>query len=408
MTMTDCQGIVALTENGLELDVFSPNKTVLPAQIYKINGNSILIGTETHLKVYNFENYKLLWEKEVGRIRQIEIGSTENGLFFGCLLNTKKLLICHLNLKNQEKEEKNIEIASFENVTSFEMVKDTVLVQINRELSVFDVEEEKTTGKMKLTGKMKIAGLRAYFMKKNVFVVWAGTLLSIYKGKEKILDFTFAQVDSIDIKISEKCDYVLCSATSTASGSYFGHKELFCYNLKEKKGRKINLQSPNCFEFVNNGYSVCFGPQPAKASVFNYDGLSRKSFPKGTRNRIYFSGNERFVGFAGFDNLNGMIEIYNARSAKIISSIKMLGASQVIWSPCERYFGVAITNALKVENKIVIYDYFGREIAKKEFKNLVGCEWTGEKREFTELKQPETPNIYKEGAYVPSFGSLKR
>lgn len=396
--------IIALTENGLEIDIFSQDRKVIPANLYQIKEKILMVGSEEDLKIYELDGLKQLWKKELGRLRQIEIGSVDNGnIIFGCLLHSKKLIIFNFRAGKTE------EISVFENVTSFKIEQRAVLVQIVRELIVLNIEKTKDSETIKLAEKMRILSVSAYFIRNNVFLVWAGQLVSIYKNMTKILDFTFAQVDSLDVKISPKGNFVLCCATSIVGGSYFGHKELFLYDLLEKKGRKLNLQSPNFFEFVTGGYSVCYGPQPAKVSVFNFDGTTKRTFPKGAINRIYFGDEEKYVCFAGFDNLNGMIEVYNAQSTKLTSSLKMLGASQVFWSPCGAYFCVAITNALKVENKIVVYDYFGREIARRDFNNLISCEWVGEKEKFEELERPKELNIYKEGGtYVPpSFGSLK-
>lgn len=447
---TTIHGVIALTDEGLELNVLTKNfdetsSLLKGVKSYQIKGSYLVIATDSHLKLIhlikkdNLYEHSLIWEKEYARVRQIEMDEGifhENGgtILLGCLLHSKQLKILNIT-KNTGPESINVsEIYTLENASSFKLSDRTIFVQFGRELVVYNISDHQNIGqfRVQLNEIKRISSVNDFFIKGSVFFVWTGQLGQIYRQNvklyknsttehpsnenarvsiEMLMTFTFAQVDSLDVKISEKGYLVLCGSTSTAGGgSYFGHKELFLFNLREKTSRKIQLQNVHSFDFIKGGYSVCYGVQPAKGAIFEYSGKTKKKFKEGARNRIYFNKEQNLVSFAGFDNLNGMIEIFNVNSGKMTGSLRMLGASQVIWSPCSRYFAVAITNALKVENKIVVYDYYGREFARKDFKNLTQCDWIGEKETFSELENPDKSIFYtQESVYVPpSFGSLGR
>ncbi|KRH95061.1 putative translation initiation factor [Pseudoloma neurophilia] len=423
MSAPELTGLISLSEKGLELGLNSQNN-ILPANLYKIIDDILVIGTDTAMKIYKIDfnqNFKttLIWEKEYGRIRQLEIEKNSEEILIGCLLHTKELKLHSLLSKSTEIVQL---IATYENVTSIKLSNQLLFVQFGRELVISHILGGE------LLERLRIQAVNEYFVGKGVFVVWTGQIVTIYKDHlnkqvtqrsmpppansvvSQIMTFTFAQVDSLEVKISPKGNFILICSTSTASGSYFGFKELYLFNLLEKNSKKVQLQNINFFEFVKGGYAVSYGVQPAKAGIFFYSGESKKIFKEGPRNRIYFNSEGNYVCFAGFDNMNGMIEIFNISSGKMVGSMRMLGASRIIWSPCNRFFAVAITNALKVENKIVVYDYFGREISRQDFKSLMDCEWIGKIESFKELVAPKEPVFYKEEkAYVPpSFGTLKR
>lgn len=450
MSDNSIHGLMALTDKGFEINILNENardscNLLEGVKSYQIREPHLVIATDTHLKLLYirkkdslYENV-LIWEREYGRVKQIEIKETtldKDGdlILIGCLLHSKQLKILMFNKNSALKDMNVVEICTFENAASFKLSDRTVFVQFGRDLVIYSISYGLDTDEscLVLNEIKKIPSVNDFFLRGPVLFVWTGQLAQIYKQNiklnrthtngtsqdenvitsiEMVMTFTFAQVDSLDVKISEKGNFVLCCSTSTATGgSYFGHKELFLFNLREKTSRKIQLANIHTFEFIKGGYSVCYGVQPAKAAIFEYSGETKRVFKEGARNRIYFNKEHNYVCFAGFDNLNGMIEVFNVKSGKMIGSLRMLGASQVIWSPCSRYFAVAITNALKVENKIVVYDYFGREKAKKDFNNLSTCDWIGEKEPFSELAPPSKSIFYtEESVYVPpSFGSLGR
>lgn len=394
--------ILALSSVGLEINTFDTKEmknVLLPAQIYKLKKETLVIGNEKKIIIYKFnEKLEKEFETDVGNIRKIEINNV-----IGVLLYTKELLIF---AKSKDLSKKYEKTKQFENVNDFRISKNYIFLQVNRDLTIFE--------NTNITEKLKITGVKSLFIsdcQNNIFVIHVGQKVLIYKNLNKIMEHTFSEINSVKVKISPKGNFVLCLCNSITneSSSYYGFKELFMFNLLEKKFQKLDIDLPVAFEFINGGYSVCYAKQPAYVSTFDYTNKIMKKFPRGQRNRIYFNTHQNIVCFAGFDNISGMIEIYDAQTCKIISSIKMLGASLINWSPCGTYFFVAITNELKVANQIVVYDYFGRKIHKKDFENLISCEWIGEKSKFTMLERPKELNIFKEDSYVPpSLDTLKK
>lgn len=68
---------------------------------------------------------------------------------------------------------------------------------------------------------------------------------------------------------------------------------------------------------------------------------------------------------AGFGNLNGNIDIWDSIKREKTGSCKQHATTSCLWSPCNRKFMTAtLHRRLKVDNKMVVYDYTGKQVSK--------------------------------------------
>lgn len=412
--------IVAQCEDGLILDVFSSMPRVFSCLQYNIKNNILCYYTGTHLIAYDLEKEVELRNVVMERVKKMEID--DNCRFIGVLLQSKVLNImtpgtmCARSVKEnnntvlgstEENEDDKCAtgiVFTLSDIFDFKMSDQYLLARSNKELRIFKAVNSK------FSCEESHKNFKDFYVYGSVVAVLdENGFFTIYKNQQKIFELFLDKVDAIDVKSSAKGNFVLLCTIKTEVGSYFGAKELTLFDFHSKRYHTLDVASPNYFTFVKGGYAVCHSSQPSVVSIYDYSRKEIKRFPKGIRNRIYYNRHENIVCFAGFDNLSGMIEIYDAQTCFLVSSLKMLGASVVNWSPCGSYFLVAITNALKIDNKIVIYDYFGRKVNEKHFNNLVCVDWIGNTAGFQYLEKPAQLNIYKEESYVPpSFSGKNR
>ncbi|ELQ74868.1 putative translation initiation factor [Trachipleistophora hominis] len=403
--------VVAQCENGLILDVFSSESKVFPCLQYKIRNNILCYYTGTHLIVYDLEKEVELSKIVMERVKKIEVST--DCWSIGVLLQNKVLNVmmpgtaCTKENKNMSAETNGDKCAAgivftVGDIFDFKMSDCYLLARSNKDLRVFKAENSK------FSHEESYKNVKDFYVHGTVIAILdENGFFTVYKNQKKFFELFLEKVDAIDVRNSPKGNFLLLCTIKTKVGSYFGAKELILFDFNSKSYHMLDVSSPNYFTFIKGGYAVCHSSQPSVVSIYDYSRKEIRRFPKGIRNRIYYNGHGNIVCFAGFDNLSGMIEIYDAQTSNLISSLKMLGASVVEWSPCGSYFLVAITNALKVDNKVVIYDYFGRKINEKHFGNLINVEWIGCTSDFQYLEKPVQPNIYREESYVPPSFSNK-
>merc|ERR1711953_1066031 len=265
-----------------------------------------------------------------------------------------------------------------------------LLLRIQKELRMYTVQDQSCTQNHTIPSAYKFSAGGTV----SVVSTDEKEILTIYKNMVELIKYKVESFDDVCVKISPKNNFVLCCINRKSKSSYFGENVLILFNLNEKTGKVLDIKFPLSYTFVNAGYAVCYGQQPAKVAVYGYDGTPTKRFPEGVKNRLYFNNHNNVACFAGFDNLNGIIETMDGQTQKLISRIKMKGASEIHWSPCGSYFIVAITHALRVDNMIVVYDYFGRKVNEMKFDKLIGCDWIGDKEPFKVLERPKELIIF--------------
>lgn len=166
---------------------------------------------------------------------------------------------------------------------------------------------------------------------------------------------------------------------------------LFCYRL---------LRKVHDFGFAGKSFYVCFGDQPAHLHTYTPEGRFAKKFPKAIRNRVVFNRKMSRVINAGLGNLPGNIEVFS--EGVCTCRFECLGASVISWLNDGAHFMVSITDYFKSDNKITIYDYFGRAVEIMECKSLVNASVYGRDEEEPVVKPPAEIRVETvEQAYVP-------
>jgi len=195
----------------------------------------------------------------------------------------------------------------------------------------------------------------------------------------------------------------LCSVSGD-SGTYYDKKILYHIGLERMTFRLVDVESPvsDAVFLKREKFAVCHGKIPNRVTVFDKRLEKAEEMKRGTRNKMFFNRQENLVCFAGMNNLPGTMEIFEHPTNIFVSESEVIGCSVVEWSPCGNFYLVGVTNKMKVDNKVVLFDYYSRKIAEREFKELVDCRFLGRDMPFKGIDNPpEKIKIEKKLAYVP-------
>lgn len=382
------QNVITLSEQGLLLNTFGTDKIYPKAHTFASKQNIILFADQKNVILYNLKNNKIINEFEINDVKEIKLSDCGN---IGAITTyTRKLYV--INHKEIIRE--------FDMVESFEVSSMFVVFSSKCIIYTFKIDTQILLENINDAIKFNLAGnslIYTVVKKKNEKSILRYKNLN-RQGHLKNYDFT--NIEDFKSKVSEDLSLVLIYITTDyAANSYFGTSSLYLLNCESGVLKEFSyLTQVIFFDFFNNDIIICNGHQPSDCIIFDRNMKEKKKFPKSVRNRAVFNPHSNLVCFAGFDNLNGLVQVY---SNELLTKFQVLGASEIIWSPCGSYFIVAITNKLKVDNRITVYDFFGRVIEEKKFRNLISCVWYGETEPFKEIERPAILNILKEEEYVP-------
>lgn len=386
--------IVALCEKGLIVDLFGDAEVAYPAEAYMCQDEVALSYGQKTLTFRSIRTRSIIKEHVVEHCKQIQL--SDCGLF-GAILTLRKELHVYSHTSC---------LFTHENVSSF--CVSSFLVSFSRGSELFvqkmDVAEPTKFEQVFYFKVFKEFVVVVHRIKEGDF----GFKLSIYRDNAAIGDFKLEQIEKIDVKSDGEGNFLFLVTAKYISSSYYGHDHLYFFGIENMKFREVDvLDPPLFFSFLKSKFVVCSGNQPSLVSIYDYQCSVIKSFPSGVRNRVFFNVHSNLVAFCGFENLSGNIEIYDAQTLKIVTKLKILGASLFSWSPNGSYFIVSITNYMKVDNSVTMYDYYGRKISSRHFSSLTRSEWVGEKEGFKKLERPEKLRLEEDTVYViPSFANL--
>ncbi|KAL0265614.1 UNVERIFIED_CONTAM: hypothetical protein PYX00_011327 [Menopon gallinae] len=371
--------VIALCERGLVIDLFSNSETTYPSETYAYSSNTIFSYWDGVLSFYDARQKSTIKEYPIEDCKQLQI--SECGSYGGALTLKKDLFVY-----SHDKE-----LFLHKNINAFSL--SSVFVSFSRAstLYVHKIADPET----------KAFGNVFYFKAFGEFLVIVQKIKSEERDCFRLQVWRDSVVGNFVLETLERID-----AKTDGRGNFLF---IVTANIDSLSFREVDvLDPPLFFSFLKSRFVVCSGHQPSLVSIYDYQCSVVKSFPSGVRNRVFFNSHMNLVAFCGFENLAGNIEIYDVQTMKVITKLKVLGASLLSWSPNGSYFIVSVTNCMKEDNRITMYDYYGREIKRTGFSNLVKSEWIGDTEGFVSLERPETLNLKEEVAYVvPSFGSLK-
>lgn len=202
-----------------------------------------------------------------------------------------------------------------------------------------------------------------------------------------------------------RTDHVLCLCTlNEHSGTYYDKKMLYYLNMDKGVYKVVGVDNPICdVEFLKKEtFAVCYGNSPSQIAVFNSSLEKVHDLKTGVRNKMFFNRQENIACFAGMNNLPGNIEIFEHPSNIFVSENEVVGCSVIDWSPCGTFYLVGVTNRMKIDNKVAVFDYYSRKVAEKSFKSLVDCRFLGKTKPFKGVEHPpEKIKVEAKVAYVP-------
>ncbi|KAI5180909.1 translation initiation factor 2A [Nematocida sp. AWRm80] len=207
--------------------------------------------------------------------------------------------------------------------------------------------------------------------------------------KKKIVPSLTSLTFVTDKKYNQNRVLSICSTSSNIS-SYYDTSVLYYLDLDKKEFRTVNVKSPiSDAVFVGKStFIVCYGCSPSKVTVFTNDLEPKTDFPLGVRNKLVFNKQNNLVCMAGINNLPGNMQIIEYSTAKFISENEILGCSVIDWSPNGQNYLVAVTDKMKVDNKVAVFDYYSRKISEQSFKTLKHAQFAGKPTTFIPVTNP--------------------
>ncbi|GBG91863.1 hypothetical protein CBR_g53754 [Chara braunii] len=125
-----------------------------------------------------------------------------------------------------------------------------------------------------------------------------------------------------------------------------------------------------------NAFVVVHGFMPAKAILFDSKCKPLFDFGSASRNFARWSPKGRFLLLAGFGNLPGDLEFWDAKALDRLCSTRAECTVSCEWSPNGRYVMTATTAPrLNVDNGIKMFKYDGTLVYEKKFELLYQAEW---------------------------------
>ncbi|EPR79978.1 Eukaryotic translation initiation factor eIF2A [Spraguea lophii 42_110] len=368
--------VVVLCESGIILGLFNDEK-IIESDGYERYNNKLLIKNKNSIYFYDIVSGVKGETFQFNDIKIMKINGEDSA---GILTYDKKLYL----IRN------NKIIKELQDVEQFIYSGKYLSTQYKGELTFYHENNNILT----------LKNVNEFYQFNDILItLQKKKTISIYKDKKMVFTKEFKNIEGLECKINNKENKImLLLTTEYVDNNYFGTKELYLYFLDENKFRFLDYKIVNDYQFLDDKYVICYGHQPSKIVICQ--NRIKEEYPSGFRNRVYYNSNMKMVCFCGMDNLSGNIEIFDCTKRDTIFKTKMLGVSEIMWSPSGTYLCTAVTNILKVDNKIVIYDYYGRKIAEREFKNLERVDWVGNST-FKKLEEPKVKNLEQEEVYIP-------
>lgn len=407
--------VIALSERGLIIDVFGAKPTIIRSEAYRTEKNKLATVYGSSIKFMDLLD--MASAKDCAIPGLVDMQMSADG--------TKVLVLCYNKLlivfDNGDKVSEHADIEnfhvsnnfySFSTKSSLKIFSFTGLKILHESSNVIKAIHCLDTFVMYVTEK---AGSQRVYMYKNEEVSLLLDLPNIYRTVVKTNEDEMSVLLLVDTEYSKSsyyadstlyllrfgpCDSPLPSEAAESRKSADCDPQLvsqnctfslFCYKL---------LRKIHDFGFASQSFYVCFGDQPAHLHVYTLEGRFSKRFPKAIRNHIVFNKKMNRVINAGLGNLPGNIEVFS--NGVSTCRFECLGASVVSWLNDGAHFMIAITNYFKSDNRITIYDYFGRAVEIMECKSLVNASVYGQEEEERAISPPAHAKIETvQQAYVP-------
>lgn len=401
--------ILALCEKGLILDVFGSKPKIFDSEAYKTSNNKLVSVYNSKVKFIDFENASKAVEVTIpGFCEMIQSKDGE-----------KVAIMCHNKVLRVYKD--SILINELLDVENFGISNEFYCFSTKTEVKIFNYQTVNPI--FEITASIK-----------TIHCLNSSILFITEKADtQRVLLFKNGKVYRLlehpqifrTIVESDENSILLLADTEYTGNSYYADSILYyikftelselsdLYKNNENSDQKLialnelygivtftTLKKVHSFGYYKKGVHVCFGDQPACVHFYSSCGVYEKKLSKAVRNLVIFNRSGKRAINAGFGNLPGNIEVFE--NGNSVCYFESLGASHAAWLNDDSRFMVATTNYFKSDNKICIYDYYGRLLEIMECKSLVSAEVYGSPEKELEIVQPE--KILKQKvltAYVP-------
>ncbi|XP_026480953.1 eukaryotic translation initiation factor 2A-like [Ctenocephalides felis] len=176
---------------------------------------------------------------------------------------------------------------------------------------------------------------------------------------------SFFQADRVDFLWNNRgTNLLLLTATDVdqTGASYYGKQSLQYMSCKGDTAM-VQLSKEGSVHAVawspkNIEFCVVYGHMPAKATLFNLNCEPVFEFGTGPRNSIYYNQLGNMLILAGFGNLSGRIEVWDAQGRKQLGTTEAPCTTLLEWSPTGLVFVTATTAPrLRMSNGFKIWHY---------------------------------------------------
>lgn len=399
--------VIALTEKGLLIDVFGKNKKIIKSDGYSVKNNILASVCNNDVIFMDLNNMSTISESKVQGY--LEMKMSDNG-FNVAIMGYKK----HLSLFTNGKK-----IGEFSEIENFDISNDYFSYSQKDKFFIFDFKSNKIVFQSDIKVKSIHCG--------NSFVILVSDKnsqnlqnLFIWKNSKfiKLLERPNLYRIKVCSSFDEKQTLILADV-EYFSDSYYADSVLYFLhpvcNVMKKENKALkqiltneeftfsyyqDLKKIHDFGFLKNKFFICFGDQPAALHIYSLDGFFIKKFPRYNRNKVLFNKRRNMIIDCGLGNLPGYIQV--SKDDEIACKFEVLGASTIAWLNNDSHFLVAITNYFKTDNRIVVYDYYGKIVDKFDCGSLTSCAVYGPEEKILNLNKPEVA-VFTEvkAAYVP-------
>jgi translation initiation factor 2A len=386
--------VVAHSKEGLLLDAFNDSGTGVPCQRYVLEGSRISWLHDARLSYYDLKEKKILLEMDVDDPKEIRMA--EDGSIVGVLTYKNELLVL------------NAEGVNFRasGVSEFRVSSGLLAFMSQGSFVIHKIRGSRVIEEELHCSKIAILSFCVF----RDFVALATKKLA-KDGKHRILRIDGDAIDvmgcydtiqNFSVKAHPSEKYLLfLLTTSYLKGGYFAESDIYFYNVEKKRIVKIDCEKVHHFTFLSGGFAICHGSQPSDVSIFSLSCRQISKLPRGTRNIVAFNQQENMAACCGFGNLSGDIEVFDTKAGRSMAKFAVLGASLVHWECNGTYFYISTTNYFQEDNRITMYDYYGRVVGERRFSSLISSQAYGEREDFIELEAPKHVAVKKEARYVP-------
>lgn len=407
--------VIAHCEHGLIIDVFGSSPMIVKSDIFQTSNNRVVSFFKDTLKFIDLTNPSKCDDVLISSICELQI--SPDGCKVGAYSHEKVLTIF----------EGSQTINELRDIESFGISNRYYCVQTKTSTKIFEF------GAVDPLLEIKDPIRSIHVLNTMIFFVTEKTefqKLLVFKDGKIMTVLKLPKIYRVVFNSSKDEQRILLLVdTEYTKNSYYADSTLFLVGFSDivrledscKKNEKLNLsQVPEIFVksdefvvlkynslikihsvgFLNDSFYVCFGDQPASLYRYTLNGKFCSKYPRTIRNVVAFNRKENRVINGGLGNLPGNIEVYNDNQS--VCSFELLGSSIISWLNNDSYFMIAITNYFKSENKIAVYDYYGRLIEEMTCKSLAtACVYGNPEDEVSVEKPVEIIKAKPVTAYVP-------